>query len=108
MATESKTPVSINDYNGLSRGSKLLLCYALYYGLDEIQLMMRDPDYPELAKLGWFEEKPSMIHGVKKFEIPDKLFDDLEKISDEVLSVFSVSDLEKYKKSKRASYPWLW
>lgn len=85
-----------------------MLCYVLYYGLEEIQLMARDPDYKELVNAGWFKEKFSPTKGVKNFEIPDKLYDDLDKISDEVLSSFSLSDLDKYKHSKRASYPWLW
>jgi len=108
MTTESATGVSINEFNKLSKGSKLLLCYILYYGLSEIQLMVRDPDYKELVKLGWFKEKPSSVSAVKVFEIPDQLFDGISKLADEALSIFSLTDLEDYKLSKRASYPWLW
>lgn len=108
MTTESATSVSIKEFNQLSKGAKLLLCYILYYGLEEIQMMVRDPDYKELASLGWLSEKPSTIHGVKVFEIPDQVFGGISKISDQALGSFSLTDLENYKLSKRASYPWLW
>ena len=70
--------------------------------------MVRDPDYKELVALGWLKEKVSTIHGVKVFEIPDQFFGDINKISDQALGAFSLADLENYKLSKRASYPWLW
>lgn len=108
MATDSVTPVTIDNFNKLSKGAKLLLCYIRYYGLDEMQLMVRDPDYKELVDLGWIVEKYSAINGVKNFEIPDKLYEDMIKIEDSILAFFSLEDLEKYKKSKRAYYPWLW
>lgn len=95
-------------FQGLSRQTKLLICYALAGDLEQLPIMSRDRDADELVDRGWLEEKTSRTIGVKNFSFPDKVLDDLLGFREQILSQFTEEDLERYKQSKRAYYPWLW
>jgi len=108
MVVEPQTAVTMEAFQGLSRQTKLLICYALTGDLEQLPIMTRDRDADELVDRGWLEEKASRTIGVKNFSFPDKVLDDLLGFREQILSQFTEEDLERYKQSKRAYYPWLW
>lgn len=108
MVVEPQTAVTMEAFQSLSRHAKLLICYALTGDLEQIPIMTRDRDADELVDHGWLVEKTSRTIGVKNFSFPDKVLDDLLALREQILSQFTEEDLERYKQSKRAYYPWLW
>ncbi|MBZ0186205.1 MAG: hypothetical protein K8F91_08095 [Candidatus Obscuribacterales bacterium] len=108
MVVGEEVSVRFEEFQKLSRGSQLLICYALHNELEELPMMGRDRDYVELLEYDWLEEKHSKIRGVRNFAFRDKVFDDLIAIKDRILDEYSEQDLDHYRESKRAYYPWLW
>lgn len=108
MATETELPVTAENFHKLPRGSQLLIAYALFNDLWNIQLLRTDRDILALLNCGWMVAKASGAHGFINGVFEDSTWAAFETIEDKILGSVTDNEMERFVARKGKEYPWLW
>jgi hypothetical protein len=108
MTADTATPVTIETFHKLPRGSQLLVAYALFNDKYELQLQKSDKDMLGLLNVSWLVAKPGNTHGIVNCNFPDEIWGGFEEIEDKILGSVTEAELTRFVSRKGHEYPWLW
>lgn len=108
MATETAVPVTAENFHKLPRGSQLLIAYALFNDVWQVQLLRTDRDMLALLNCGWLVAKPSGAHGFVNGVFEDSIWTAFETIEGTILGGVTDAEMERFVARKGKEYPWLW
>jgi len=108
MATDSAVPVTAENFHKLPRSAQLLIAYALFNDLWEIQLLRTDRDFLALVNSGWLIAKPCGAHGFVNGVFEDSTWAAFETIENKIFDGVTNNEMERFVARKGGEYPWLW
>ncbi len=106
---ETKQPaVRSTDIASMPRQSLLLLAHCLERNDPDLEIAVGDPDADNMMSKGWFIEIPCMTTGMVCCRFRPHIWYQLNSYRNKVFNMVSSTEIENYRKTKSANYPWVW